>query len=78
MGKGEASAGGIKKAFGWRMRASFTVEAAFVIPIALLCLFLVMDTGITLYRQDVGTAEEQQGTWDSFDMPGRFRKLEGK
>lgn len=58
-----------------KARGSLTVEAAIVIPVILLCIYLMMDAGITLYAETTELVHGQQ-MWEEFDPAEKFRKLE--
>lgn len=58
-----------------KARGSLTVEAAIVIPVILLCIYLMMDAGITLYAETTELVHRQQ-MWEEFDPAEKFRKLE--
>lgn len=59
----------------WKVRGSLTVEAAFVIPLVLLCILLVLNQGLELYEEVIETVKKQE-MWEEFDPADRFRKLE--
>lgn len=57
-----------------RVRGSFTVEAAIVVPIILFSILWMIESSITLYS---GTVElVRQMAWEGFDPAAEFRKLE--
>ena len=58
-----------------KARGSLTVEAAIVIPVILLCIYLMMDAGITLYAETTELVHRKQ-MWEEFDPAEKFRKLE--
>ncbi|MBQ8280385.1 MAG: pilus assembly protein [Roseburia sp.] len=43
-----------------RYRGSFSVEAAFIVPLVLLCMFIAIDVGISLYGEVEMQVESQQ------------------
>lgn len=43
-----------------RYRGSFSVEAAFIVPLVLLCMFIAIDVGISLYGEVKMQVESQQ------------------
>ncbi|EOS26882.1 hypothetical protein C806_00474 [Lachnospiraceae bacterium 3-1] len=59
----------------WKVRGSLTVEAAFVIPLVLLCILLVLNQGLELYEEVIETVKKQE-MWEEFNPADRFRKLE--
>lgn len=58
-----------------KVSGSFTVEAALVLPVILICILLILNQGLELYQELVETAEKQQ-MWEEFAPAGYFRKLE--
>lgn len=59
----------------WKVRGSFTVEAAMIVPIVLICILLIMNKGIELYTQTLESAQNQE-MWENFEPVKRFRNLE--
>lgn len=59
----------------WKIRGSFTVEAALIVPIVLFCILLILNQGIELYTQTVAASQNQE-TWEKFEPVKRFRELE--
>lgn len=59
----------------WKAKGSLTVEAAFVVPLVLFCILLVLNQGLELYEEVIGTMEKQE-MWEEFDPAGGFRKFE--
>lgn len=58
-----------------KVSGSFTVEAALVMPVILICILLVLNQGLELYREMTETAEKQQ-MWEEFAPADYFRKVE--
>ncbi|MCI8300099.1 MAG: pilus assembly protein [Lachnospiraceae bacterium] len=60
---------------GKRLKGSFTVEAAIVLPVVLFCICLMMKRGIILYTATVQVINRQE-IWQEFHPAKEFRKLE--
>ncbi len=58
-----------------RLKGSFTVEAAIVISVVVLCVFLFVEAGIELYV-GMSALVQEQGKWEEFCPAAQFRKLE--
>ncbi|MCI9174075.1 MAG: hypothetical protein HFH49_03880 [Lachnospiraceae bacterium] len=58
-----------------KVSGSFTVEAALVMPVILICISLILNQGLELYREMAETAEKQQ-MWEEFAPADYFRKAE--
>ncbi len=65
----------LKTSLRQNVKGSLTVEASIVVPVVLLCIFLLVDAGIQLYA---GTTElvQKQEMWEDFHPAQKFRKLE--
>lgn len=59
----------------WKAKGSLTVEASLVVPIVLFVIFLLLNQGLELYGEVVGTAQKQE-MWEDFEPSGKFRRLE--
>lgn len=59
-----------------RVRGSYTVEAALIVPTVLFVLLFIMNQGISLYEETVKMAEKQS-RWESFQPAEHFRFIEG-
>ena len=58
-----------------KVSGSFTVEAALVLPVVLICMLLILNQGFEMYRELAETADKQQ-MWEEFVPSDYFRKLE--
>lgn len=58
-----------------KARGSFTVEAAVIVPVVLLCILWMAEAGITLYEETVEIVQKQE-MWQEFHPAAKFRKLE--
>lgn len=58
-----------------QVKGSLTVEAAIVVPIVLLCIFLIVQAGIELYDRTAELVQEQE-MWEEFHPAQKFRKQE--
>lgn len=56
-----------------KIKGSFTVEAALVLPIALFCILMVLEEGLELYNKTVETARKQE-MWSGFYPAETFRR----
>ena len=65
----------LKTAPGQKVKGSLTVEASIVVPVVLLCIFLLVDAGIQLYAGTTELVKEQE-MWEDFHPAQKFRKLE--
>lgn len=55
-----------------KIKGSFTVEAALILPVVLFCVLLVLEEGLKLYDKTVETAQNQE-TWREFYPAETFR-----
>lgn len=58
-----------------KIKGSLTVEAAVIVPLVLLCIMWIVETGITLYGETVELVQKQE-MWQEFHPAKKFRKLE--
>ncbi|MCI9081671.1 MAG: hypothetical protein HFI70_05015 [Lachnospiraceae bacterium] len=65
----------IHVSFTENMRGSFTLEAAIIFPLVLLCTFWIMEKGIFLYLETVKHINNQE-MWEEFYPAEEFRKRE--
>lgn len=58
-----------------RVQGSYTVEAALIVPIVLLCLMLVINQAIILYLEVIEDTV-YSSWWQEFEPADSFRKVE--
>lgn len=59
----------------FEVKGSLTVEAAFIVPIVLFCILLILNQGLEMYSQTVEIVRKQE-IWKEFEPVENFRKLE--
>lgn len=58
-----------------KMKGSFTVEAAIIVPIVLFCILWMAEAGIALYTETAEIVQEQK-MWEEFHPASQFRRAE--
>lgn len=58
-----------------KLRGSYTIEAALIMPIVLFCIVLVLEQTMALYSETIAIVKQQE-MWREFTPAEMFRQIE--